>query len=413
MKNLPKPLIPLVRSAEAVLARIPGPYHLAIAVSGGRDSVALLHTLSQMKDGGLLPRCQGLIVVHLNHGLRGKESSGDQAFVKALAKSLKIPFRTKTVRWAKGETVGQLKAREVRREFFREILAKNKDSWILLGHHQDDQAETIFQRILRGTGVRGLRGMRDLDPVQGIARPFLSLKHSQIQSSSSALGWEHREDSSNQSLKYERNWIRHRIFPELEKRRPGLSQRLAALAENLRPMGERSEAAAALCALGAYAGGRIFSREALLERADRGQLHEDFSLERKQLRELLRLLKEGNGRFASGGWAFHASLNFVWVREKGAKSEAPKVSREGNWKSALGDWSAKAELMPWTAGVGGGWKRKLQKAGVPEFLRGEIPIATIGDTKQILLPNRGGDFHYTPSPLARVLFAKWKKKSGA
>jgi tRNA(Ile)-lysidine synthetase-like protein len=406
-------LINLVKPSLEVLARLPAPYHLSVAVSGGRDSVSLLRILVVLREAGKLPECSGISVIHVEHGLRGKESLRDMVFVEKLAKDLGLEFHSIRIRWAKGEKSGQAEARTKRRAFFAKILEARPNTWIALGHHLDDQAETIFQRMLRGSGLRGLEGMKEIDFVSRIVRPFLLLERSQIQSMAFTEGWDHRKDSSNKSLKYERNWLRLRVFPELESRRPGFARRLVALgadAEAVRGGKKTGFEAKALCA---FAGGQIYSRLDLLRAAESHGLHEFFSLERKHLRELLRLLQEGNGRFSVADWEFHASISFVLVRKKGSAGAKPNNHSAGAWKSALGIWTCGEKLRPWVKGEGPRWKRRLQKAGIPEFLRGEIPMADFAQGAELLLPNRKGHFSFQPSPLALALFPEWQKKNGA
>ena len=181
-----------------------------IACSGGVDSVVLAHLLtSQGFNTGLL---------HCNFNLRGDESNGDEAFVKTFASSLNIPMEVKQfntpelVKQNTGNT--QIIAREIRYQWFAEI-AKRDNALIALGHHQDDQVETFLIQLERGGGIRGLCAMQK---VQGIyLRPLLTKDRSWIvnYAQHQKLTW--REDSSNSSIKYKRNFYRHKLLPLMKK----------------------------------------------------------------------------------------------------------------------------------------------------------------------------------------------------
>lgn len=181
-----------------------------IACSGGVDSVVLAHLLtSQGFNTGLL---------HCNFNLRGDESNGDEAFVKTLSSSLNIPIEVKQfntqelVKQNTGNT--QIIAREIRYQWFAEI-AKRDNALIALGHHQDDQVETFLIQLERGGGIRGLCAMQK---VQGIyLRPLLTKDRSWIVNYAlrQKLTW--REDSSNSSIKYKRNFYRHKLLPLMKK----------------------------------------------------------------------------------------------------------------------------------------------------------------------------------------------------
>ena len=181
-----------------------------IACSGGVDSVVLAHLLtSQGFNTGLL---------HCNFNLRGDESNGDEAFVKTFASSLNIPIEVKQfntpelVKQNTGNT--QIIAREIRYHWFAEI-AKRDNALIALGHHQDDQVETFLIQLERGGGIRGLCAMQK---VQGIyLRPLLTKDRSWIvnYAQHQKLTW--REDSSNSSIKYKRNFYRHKLLPLMKK----------------------------------------------------------------------------------------------------------------------------------------------------------------------------------------------------
>lgn len=189
-----------------------------IAVSGGRDSIVLLMLLHNLK----VP----IEVAHCNYQLRGEESEADEKFVKGLCEKLKIPFYTKkfeTVDAAKKEGVSiQMKARDLRYSWFHQLVTERKLTKIATAHHLDDQLETILINLTRGTGLKGLRGMKvNRD---NIIRPLLCVSRDEINDFIYENHIPFREDCSNASGKYFRNKIRHQVIPILKEINPSLFQ---------------------------------------------------------------------------------------------------------------------------------------------------------------------------------------------
>ncbi|HQK95507.1 MAG TPA: tRNA lysidine(34) synthetase TilS, partial [Armatimonadota bacterium] len=183
-----------------------------VAVSGGPDSVALLRCLSDL--GGRWGL--GLSVGHVNHQLRGEESDQDEAFVADLARRLGVAFATRRVdvrsrAAAHGESV-EMAARDLRWAALREMASEHGASRVALGHTADDQAETILLNVMRGTGVRGLRGMLPASP-DGRVRPFLGVRRREIIEYLDSLGQPYRSDRTNESLMAARNLVRNRLLP--------------------------------------------------------------------------------------------------------------------------------------------------------------------------------------------------------
>lgn len=191
---------------------------ILVAVSGGRDSIVLLMLLHKLK----FP----LEVAHCNYQLRGEDSNADEQFVRTLCKKLNIPFHLKkleTINSAKKEGVSlQMKAREQRYQWFNELVSKRKLTKIATAHHLDDQLETILINLTRGTGLKGLRGMK----VQrdNVIRPLLCVSRDEINDFIFANHISFREDSSNTSGKYFRNKIRNQVIPVLKEINPSLFQ---------------------------------------------------------------------------------------------------------------------------------------------------------------------------------------------
>lgn len=186
-----------------------------LAISGGRDSVALLHLL-------LEAGFTNLILCHLNHALRGKESDGDAAFVKRLAKkhALQCEIETENVSvLAKKQRLSlETAAREARHAFLLRMAEKH-DTWVVfVAHHAEDQAETIVANLCRGSGLSGLAGMsvvQRLDSGLHLVRPLLQARRGDIDAYLKSKRLKFREDSSNTSSKHRRNRLRHEVLPLL------------------------------------------------------------------------------------------------------------------------------------------------------------------------------------------------------
>jgi tRNA(Ile)-lysidine synthase len=191
-----------------------------IGVSGGRDSIALLHYLTKAD-------YKNLVVCHLNHQLRGRSSNADARFVEKLAAKydLKAEIGSANVRAlaSKRKTSIETAAREARYKFFAETARRRKCKTIFLAHHADDLVETFLINLFRGAGTAGLSGMREnstrrIDDINlAIVRPFLGVWRKEIDIYVRRCRIKFREDASNKNLNPLRNRIRHRIIPYLEK----------------------------------------------------------------------------------------------------------------------------------------------------------------------------------------------------
>lgn len=193
---------------------------LHVAVSGGIDSMVLLHALR-----GLGHPCA---VLHVDHGLRGAESDGDRAFVEDHCRRAGIPFRCQPVdaaahARAAGRSI-QMAARELRYAFFAE--ARQDQPWrIALAHHADDAVETLLLHLMRGVGAAG---WGTIPPASGaFVRPLLAVDRAAIEAYAMEHGIAFREDSSNADPKYLRNRVRHELLPLMEAMRPGAKRAMA------------------------------------------------------------------------------------------------------------------------------------------------------------------------------------------
>lgn len=199
------------------------PLRLGVAVSGGADSVVLLHILKQLPANIV----RHITVLHVNHQLRGFESQNDQLFVETLASSLGLPCLTHQGPPPPGNLEAQ--ARRVRMEIFRQARLDRDLDFVALGHTASDQAETVLFRLLRGSGLTGLAGMKPASG--GLIRPLLTTTRQELREYAQANQLEWREDSSNADLHFRRNRLRLAVIPELVRHfNPRLEQTLAASA---------------------------------------------------------------------------------------------------------------------------------------------------------------------------------------
>ena len=201
---------------------------LLIAVSGGIDSVALTHLLSILNFD--------ISLAHCNFNLRQKESDLDEVFVKELGEKLNIKVFTtqfNTEEFAKeNKQSTQIAARELRYNWFQELIENHKFGYVLTAHHADDNLETFLINLTRGTGLEGLTGIPEING--NIVRPLLKFSRDEVLSfaKQNKITW--REDKSNASTKYIRNKIRHQILPILKEINPSLLETFAKTTDHLK-----------------------------------------------------------------------------------------------------------------------------------------------------------------------------------
>jgi tRNA(Ile)-lysidine synthetase-like protein len=218
-------------TVAAVLARLPsGPHRrLLVAVSGGPDSVTAVHALWRI-------HCRAgfqFAAAHLNHNIRGLESERDERFVRELCGRLGIELVVERVYGLRRPNLEE-RARQLRYAFLNRAADALKADFIVLGHHQDDQAETLLLRLIRGTGMTGLTAMAELGPGR-LVRPLLGLNRATLLAYLTAIGADYVVDSSNLEMSTLRNRVRHRLLPALEREYvPGITRRLAELASEMR-----------------------------------------------------------------------------------------------------------------------------------------------------------------------------------
>jgi tRNA(Ile)-lysidine synthase len=205
-----------VLSSFLVREAVPG-QPVLVAFSGGPDSLALLHALHESRFGPVA-------AAHLNHQLRGAESDADQAFVENSCKERGIPLHVARLDMRQAATAAganlESTARRLRYEWLARTAESNGIPWLATGHTANDQAETVLHHLLRGTGLRGLRGiapLRSLSPAVTLLRPLLGVSRDQVHEYLQQRHLTGREDSSNQDRRLTRNRLRHELLPLLKQ----------------------------------------------------------------------------------------------------------------------------------------------------------------------------------------------------
>jgi tRNA(Ile)-lysidine synthase len=207
---------------------------LLAAVSGGADSVAMLHILCSLRNS------LGISIVcgHINHRLRDKDSDQDQRFTAELCSGWNVPFFAEQIDVkacaAREKLSIETAGRQLRLEALEQIARQAGCDSVATAHHQDDQAETVLFRLLRGTAFAGLAGIRPITERSGLRwiRPLLCVRRKEIESycRQHTLAW--RDDASNQELHFRRNWIRHRLLPYMQQSSgDDVAEKLSTLAQ--------------------------------------------------------------------------------------------------------------------------------------------------------------------------------------
>ncbi|HBU78675.1 MAG TPA: tRNA lysidine(34) synthetase TilS [Muricauda sp.] len=205
---------------------------LLLACSGGLDSVVLAHLCKALKFDFALAHC--------NFSLRGTESDGDEDFVRELASTFEIDVYVKqfdTEQYAEEQRLSvQMAARELRYKWFDELLQSKRYDYVLTAHHADDSLETFLINLSRGTGIEGLSGIPQVNG--NVVRPLLPFSRNEIieYAKSESIQW--REDSSNASVKYLRNKIRHEIVPGIKELNPTFLQNFQHTQHHLRQIND-------------------------------------------------------------------------------------------------------------------------------------------------------------------------------
>ena len=222
---------------------VQGELRLVLALSGGLDSLVLLHLL---RFGGVLPQAQ-VVGAHMDHRMR-PGSHADARWVRGLARAWEVPLELGT---ADSPPADEAEARKIRYRFLSRVMEGVSAQWVLTAHHRDDQAETVLHRVLRGTGPAGLRGIQAKAPLpfdgtpshprsrgatgarpHHLLRPLLPFGRDELEAYADAAGLRPREDPTNLDTTYGRNVIRRELLPRVrEAVAPGAREALVRLAE--------------------------------------------------------------------------------------------------------------------------------------------------------------------------------------
>jgi tRNA(Ile)-lysidine synthase len=300
---------------------------VVVAVSGGPDSVALLRAILKCPAELI---AGPIVIAHLNHLLRGEESQADEEFVRDLYLSLRPTYGdTLKFVWERADIRVQATkqrdnlenaARKYRYGWLGRTARDRAISWIATGHTADDQAETVLHRLLRGSGIRGLRGIaerRTLVPGLFVIRPLLRVSRQEVLQFLESEGQSYRLDSTNLDLRYTRNRIRHELLPFLAKNyTQDIVPRLCGLAEQARNtyrrVEERAQALLAKMELPRAGAVMVFDRETIA------------AAPRNLVREAFRLVWEREN------WPAHAMAFEHWDRLAAvARGEIPAVDFPG------------------------------------------------------------------------------------
>ena len=221
-------IVSVVRRTLRERALVEAGDHVLVACSGGPDSTVLLHVLHRLRRDFAITLCAAAI----DHGLR-EGSASEVTQVGGLADSLGVPFRSLRIRLASEGPSLQSRARELRYEALHTIAAESKATRVAVGHTQDDQAETVLARILRGAGLRGLGGIQPRR-VDRVIRPLFDCRRSDVLRYAEERGLPFVIDPSNHQPEFERVRVRHEILPRLVEEDPKVVEHLCALAEQAR-----------------------------------------------------------------------------------------------------------------------------------------------------------------------------------
>lgn len=216
---------------------------IVAGISGGPDSIFMMQILEKFQKVTPIK----IIAAHVNHLIR-KKSSDDEAFIKTIVKLSKnpkillsvlkrdIPALSKKLKTGIEET-----GRKVRYDFFKKLAKKYKARFVITAHHADDNLETIIMNFARGAGAAGLAGMRETDSLNNkthLLRPMISVSKKQILDYLKLHEIKFLHDASNDSLIYNRNFVRHKIIPQFKKLNPSIAETIAKNATNLREINE-------------------------------------------------------------------------------------------------------------------------------------------------------------------------------
>ena len=346
---------------------------MAVAVSGGIDSIVLLDLLAQLREEWKLT----LSVLHINHTLRGKASSADEQFVRLQCAAYTIPVYVLTCATqdiARRKTVSiQVAARDARYRFFSRQRKKIKADVVVTAHTADDVAETVLLNLFRGTGIDGLAGIPMRRQDVPAVRPLLFATRKEIVAYAAVRKLRHREDATNATDKYARNFVRHRIIaPAMKNLQPAVVEHIAAAAGIVRSasevLDERVNKAVERIVLKDSSGMSVgvaglkrlpeYVRHMVLHRS----LQEsgiDPSAERiAALWDLVR--KQVGSRFQCGAWMIERTANSLYFQTKSVRKTKQLILENGG-SVFFGNQILTAQMEP-------GVPERYEKDGTTEFV---------------------------------------------
>ena len=303
---------------------------ILVAVSGGADSVCLLHVLNQIKTSNNFK----IYAAHLNHQIRGDEANRDEEYVKKLCSEFGVECFTEHADIPKmalehGMTEEEA-GRAARYNFFKRICKENDIDYIATAHNKNDQAETVLMRVIRGSGLSGLRGIK-YKREDGVIRPLLDVTRADIEKYCAEAGLEYKTDSTNNDDNYTRNRIRHKLIPMIEKDfNPSIIDSLSNLANNLDDDGEfidgyvsrLYERLRSPMPGGNFKALHINSMKLIKSRAvlsrliiscARDEMGQDYSLEKKHINSVLALMSDNGGAAVNLPGGLRVVKRYGWL----------------------------------------------------------------------------------------------------
>lgn len=411
-RNKASPDVRLTGAVAGVLAtaRVAHGQRLCVALSGGADSISLLHVLTRLRNRVGFELC----AAHVNHGL-SPNADAWASFCADQCNILGVPLQSFCECVRRDHPDGLEAAARERRHA---ALASVSCDWLVFGHHADDQAETLLFRLVRGAGVRGAGAMSAVDSGSpGRLRPLLTVRRAEIETYARAHGLAWVEDESNADVRYARNFLRHRVLPALEEAFPGSVPALGRAAAHFRDSGKLLDDLAALDS--AACGGTVLDRSSLLALSDErvrnvlrwriycaGVLAPDRSRLDEAVRQLRDVSSDHPLFLSLGALACCVYRGQVWLEPTvgtvpepivwRGESELPwgcgavrfeAVTGEGLSRAAL---EAAGEVLLATRWVGlamrqaagrptRSFKNLCQEAGIPSWLRDRLPVLRVDD----------------------------------
>ncbi len=374
---------------------------VVVAASGGADSTALLDALARLRERKGLPGA--IIVAHLNHQLRGEESDEDERFVRELAGQLQLPVSVESIAVAERAAAEkqnlEATARRLRYGFLLKTANEQEADFIFTAHTQDDQAETVLMRLLRGSGAEGLRGIHrviELNEKVKLVRPMLGVTRAEVIEHCEHCKLAFRADSSNLSMDFTRNRIRRELLPMLRTFNPRAEESLARASGLLTEDEEFLQRVAIELLAGSRDGShlkaetlrtahRAITRRALRLwlRAERGDLRR---IEASHIAAIERLINGRSGRCVELPEGWMVSREFDHLRlsravERPQDSPEP-VELEAGQRRNFGDFSfvlerriGKERLKLETRGGAGSFIAVLRECGDLDGLRLRTRVA--------------------------------------